>query len=291
MDADWSVSPVTQEHKDRARRQLGTSGSGNHFVDVGVLSVPETDDPAQRDRFTLTPGTYLAVVSHSGSRGPGAAVCNHYSGIAASMHPLLKGHMSRLAWLGLDTEPGQEYFAAMNLMGEFASANHACIHKSLSRTLGAQIIASVENHHNFAWKETHTLIDLDGGTRQREVIVHRKGATPAGPGELGVIPGSMAQPTYIVRGLGGEGSLNSASHGAGRLMSRSKAKRSFRWSDIEPVLRRQRVEVMSAGIDENPKVYKDIDRVLALQRDLAVPIARFDPRLVKMAPEGERAED
>ena len=93
--------------------------------------------------------------------------------------------LGRLAWLDLDTEAGQEYWAAMNLMGDYAAANHDVIHRLVAKLLGAEIIAGVENHHNFAWKEVH------GG---KELIVHRKGATPAGAGELGVIPGSMADP-------------------------------------------------------------------------------------------------
>ena len=144
----------------------------------------------------------------------------------------------------------------------------------------------VENHHNFAWKETHDL-----GDGPREYVVHRKGATPAGDGVLGIIPGSMADPGYIVRGKGGAGSLDSASHGAGRVMSRRQAKKTFRWAHVRGYLRERGVTLLSAGIDENPKVYKDIRRVMSLQRDLVEPIAAFQPRLVKMAPEGERAED
>ena len=144
----------------------------------------------------------------------------------------------------------------------------------------------VENHHNFAWKETHDL-----GNGPREYIVHRKGATPAGEGVLGIVPGSMADPGFIVRGKGGAGSLDSASHGAGRVMSRTQAKKTFRWAHVRDLLRERGVTLLSAGIDENPKVYKDIRRVLSLQSDLVEKVARFDPRLVKMAPDGERAED
>src|SRR5207244_13119293 len=125
------------------------------------------------------------------------------------------------AWLDLNSQPGQEYWAAMNLMGKYASANHALIHQRIARAIGAKVIAGVENHHNFAWKETH------GG---KEVVVHRKGATPAGKDVLGVIPGSMASPGFVVRGKGVAESLESASHGAGRCMSRTAAKAQFRWN-------------------------------------------------------------
>lgn len=275
MDHDWSVSPITKQNKDKAHAQLGTSGSGNHFVEFGMLSL---DAPA----LNLQPGQYLALLSHSGSRGTGAQVCDHYSKLAMSKHPELSNEARHLAWLDMDSAEGQEYWAAMNLMGEYASANHACIHEAIARHLGAQVLASVKNHHNFAWRERH------GG---REVIVHRKGATPADAGALGVIPGSMASPCYVVRGKGDEASLRSAAHGAGRVMSRRQAKRTYHWQQVQPLLRQRGVTLLSAGLDEVPQVYKDIDAVMAAQSDLVEAIARFDPRLVKMAPAGERAED
>ena len=277
MDADWSVSHITERCKDKAWSQLGTSGSGNHFVEFGTLSLTEA-----RPELGLEAGEYLALLSHSGSRGTGAQVCDHYSRIAQQLHPNLPRELRHLAWLPMDSTEGQAYWAAMQLMGEYASANHACIHDAIARHLGTDVIAGVENHHNFAWREAH-----DG----REVIVHRKGATPADAGVLGIIPGSMASPGYVVRGLGSEASLRSASHGAGRVMSRRKARETFRWAHIRPKLEAAGVEVLSAGLDENPGVYKDIDVVMAEQRDLVEAIARFDPKLVKMAPDGEKAED
>lgn len=279
LDDDWSVSKITLQHKDKAWRQLGSSGSGNHFVEYGELEVFERPDG---DVLDLEPGTYLALLSHSGSRGTGAAVCSHYSSIARKLRPELPKELQHLAWLDLDSEVGQEYWQAMNLMGRYAAANHALIHRHIAKTLGVGVRLDVENHHNFAWKEVH-----DG----EEVIVHRKGATPAGAGVLGIIPGSMADPAYIVQGLGVESSLRSASHGAGRLMSRRKAKQSFTWSDTKKLLAERGVEVLSAGLDEVPMAYRNIDQVMASQRDLVEPLARFFPRIVKMAPPGERAED
>ncbi len=283
MDEDWKVSPVTARIKDKAHAQLGSSGSGNHFVEFGVLTVPEADGP---NPLGLEPGTYLALMSHSGSRAAGAAVCDFYSRVAMEHHPELTGPHRHLAWLDLDSQPGREYWEAMNLMGRYASANHACIHRHVTRRLGAEVIAGVENHHNFAWEERHV---VDG--EERTLIVHRKGATPAGRGVLGVIPGSMADPAFIVSGRDGPGSLSSASHGAGRVMSRTAARNSFRWPAVRDLLRERGVTLISAGLDENPGVYKDIRRVMALQKDLVDPVARFDPKLVKMAPEGEKAED
>ena len=286
MDEDWSVSPVTQRLRDKARAQLGTSGSGNHFVEFGTLTVEPGEE--HDAGLGLEPGTYLALLSHSGSRGTGAAVCDHYSRVAAEKRAGLEGQLRHLAWLTMDEHEGQEYWAAMELMGRYASANHACIHHHVVRALGARAIAGVENHHNFAWKERH---DPGDGRGERELIVHRKGATPAGRGALGVIPGSMASPGFVVRGLGGAHSLDSAAHGAGRVMSRRKARESFRWAGVRDLLKERGVTLISAGIDENPHVYKDIRHVMGRQKDLVETIARFDPKLVKMAPEGEKPED
>jgi tRNA-splicing ligase RtcB len=123
------------------------------------------------------------------------------------------------------------------------------------------------------------------------VYVHRKGATPADAGVLGIIPGSMASPCYVVRGRGQASSLHSAAHGAGRVMSRKKARETFRWAHVRDLLARRQVRLLSAGLDEVPMVYKDIDQVMAAQADLVDIVARFNPRLVKMAPAGERPED
>ena len=275
MDTDWSVSPVTQRFRDKAAAQLGTSGSGNHFVEFGEFTV-------ENNQLGPEHGTYLALLSHSGSRGTGAQVCDYYSRLARAKHKDLPRELSYLAWLDLNSADGREYWAAMELMGQYASANHQLIHKYIARHLGAGVLLDIENHHNFAWKERH------GG---RDVIVHRKGATPAGAGVLGVIPGSMASPTFVARGKGQPESLNSASHGAGRVMSRHKARESFNWRTVKPYLEERGVKLISAGLDEVPMVYKNIEEVMAAQTDLVEPVAKFLPRLVKMAPAGERAED
>jgi tRNA-splicing ligase RtcB len=280
MDRDWGVKTVTSKMKDRAWAQLGTSGSGNHFVEFGKLTVLNAT-------VGLAPGTYLALLSHSGSRGTGAQVAQHYSRLARELHPELPQDLSHLAWLDLSTEAGQDYWAAMELMGGYAAANHALIHASIARSLGVDVMLDIENHHNFAWRERHQLPDGSDA----EVIVHRKGATPAGAGVLGIIPGSMGTPGYVVRGKGVAASLNSAAHGAGRRMSRTKAKEMFTWETAQKFLRERGVTLLSAGLDEVPMAYKDIDEVMAAQSDLVEPLARFEPRLVKMAPSGEPPED
>ncbi len=277
LDADWSVTRVTRENRDRARQQLGTSGSGNHFVEFGILTLNE-----RSPELDLQPGQYTALLSHSGSRGTGASVCSTYSNIARQNLPKKYQHVDRLAWLEMSSEAGQEYWAAMNLMGDYAAANHAVIHRLVTGLLGARILSGVENHHNFAWLEKHN---------GKEVVVHRKGATPAGRGELGVIPGSMADPAFVVRGLGHPDSLMSASHGAGRAMSRTKAREQFSFRAVQKSLAARGIQVLAAGSDEVPMVYKNIEQVMAEQRDLVEIVARFDPRIVKMCGDGSPAED
>ncbi len=267
MDADWNVSPLTKRFRDKAWKQLGTSGSGNHFVEFGELTLAQAD-------LGLAAGTYLALLSHSGSRGTGASLAEHYSRVARDQHPELPNQLQPLAWLDLESEAGQEYWGAMELMGHYAAANHALIHQGIVKHLKAEVLLDVENHHNFAWKETHN---------GEELVVHRKGATPAGEGVLGVIPGSMGTPGYVVRGKGHPESLNSASHGAGRKMSRKAAKENFTWKQTRDFLAKRGVTLLSAGLDETPMAYKDINEVMAAQADLVTAVARFDPKLVKMA--------
>jgi len=174
----------------------------------------------------------------------------------------------------MDSEEGQEYWLAMNLAGDYASACHNHIHKRLSAALGEEHIAKVENHHNFAWKET-----LEDG---REVVVHRKGATPAGKGVLGIIPGSMTAEGFIVRGKGNVTSINSASHGAGRKMSRTKAKNSITTHQLNKILNDHGVELLGGGLDEAPMAYKNIHQVMDSQKDLVEVIGTFLPKIVRM---------
>jgi tRNA-splicing ligase RtcB len=245
-------------------------------VEFGLLTLSQRDE-----ELGLDAGTYVALMSHSGSRGAGASVCDVYSRMAQARLPKKYTDFGRLGWWDLDSEAGQEYWAAMNLMGDYAAANHDVIHRLVSKQLGGRIIAGVENHHNFAWKEVHN---------GQELIVHRKGATPAGEGVLGVIPGSMADPAYVVRGKGNAASLNSASHGAGRRMSRTAAREKYNFRAVQRDLEAKGIRVLTAGSDEVPYVYKDIRDVMAAQTDLVDIIAEFQPKIVKMSDDG-RSED
>jgi len=253
--------------KDKAYEQLGTSGGGNHFVEFGIVNLPENND------FNLPGGEYLGLLSHSGSRNFGACIAQHYTQIAKSKCNLPKG-ATNLAWLYLDTDEGIEYWLAMNLAGDYASANHEIIHKKISNAIGEKPLMVIENHHNFAWKEK---ID-----NNKIAIVHRKGATPAFKGVYGVIPGSMTLPGFIIKGKGNSLSLNSASHGAGRVMSREQAKKTFTKKELNQVLDKAGVELIGGGLDEAPMAYKDINEVMEYQKDLVEIIGKFYPKIVRM---------
>ncbi len=265
---EFNETEIVRNLKDKAYRQIGTSGGGNHFVEFGWLDLEQTDE-----QIGIGVGTYLALLSHSGSRGFGAAVAKHYTELAMEICRL-PGHARHLAWLSLASGEGEEYWRAMNLAGEYARANHHQIHQRIAKTLGETPLACIENHHNFAWKEA----DASG----REWIVHRKGATPAHKDVLGVIPGSMTLPGFIVRGRGVEASINSASHGAGRVMSRRKAKKNLSEGDIRSQLKHYGVDLTGGGLDEAPQVYKNIHKVMNAQRELVEILGSFTPKIVRM---------
>jgi tRNA-splicing ligase RtcB (3'-phosphate/5'-hydroxy nucleic acid ligase) len=274
---EWAATKTLRSLRDKAHSQLGTSGSGNHFVEWGYIEVMHRDELLQ-----LPPGKYLALLSHSGSRGFGGKIASAYSSIAMEKTRLPEG-AKHLAWLELDTEEGQEYWLSMNLAGDYASANHHEIHNKIAKALRQKPIGMVENHHNFAWKET-----LPDG---REVMVHRKGATPAGEGVLGIIPGSMTAPGFVVKGKAEKSSLASASHGAGRVLSRKKAIRELDRKEVKAHLEKAGVQLMGAGLDEAPMVYKNIHEVMLAQDNLIETLAAFHPKIVRMADSKEPAED
>lgn len=267
--AEFQEIGVVKSLKDKAWKQIGSSGGGNHFVEFGLVDIIDPEN-----EWNVNPGVYLAVLSHSGSRGLGAGIAGYYTKLAMDRTKLPR-EAKHLAWLDLDKEEGQEYWLAMNLAGDYASACHHHIHHRLSKALGETPMFMVENHHNFAWKE-----ELDDGT---QVIVHRKGATPAGKGVLGIIPGSMTAPGFIVRGKGNARSINSASHGAGRVLSRKKAINSITRHALSKVLKEHQVTLVGGGLDEAPMAYKDINQVMKFQQDLVDVVGTFQPKIVRMA--------
>ncbi len=259
---------ILKSVKDRARKQIGSSGGGNHFVEFGTVEILD-----ENNEWNIKPGKYMALLSHSGSRGMGATIANHYTKLAMAACPLPQ-QAKHLAWLDLDTELGMEYWLAMNLAGDYASACHEQIHQRMAIGLRTTPLAIIENHHNFAWKEKDE--------NDQDIIVHRKGATPAGKGVLGIIPGSMTAPGFIVRGKGNATSINSASHGAGRQMSRTKAKNELQKDTVEKYLMDHGVDLIGGGLDEAPMAYKDINQVMSYQHDLVEVIGTFLPKIVRM---------
>lgn len=272
-DSLFSEIKMLGQLKDKAYSQLGTSGGGNHFVEFGILDL-------YNDEINLPKGKYLALLTHSGSRGLGASIAAHFTQLAKEKCKL-PDEAKNLAYLSLDSEEGISYWKAMNLAGNYASACHEVIHERLVKATGSECLLKVENHHNFAWKE-HWMGE--------ELIVHRKGATPAGDGVLGFIPGSMTAPGFLVRGKGVEASLGSASHGAGRQMSRTAANKSIKRADLKHMLEDHNVKLIGGGTDEAPLAYKPIEKVMAAQKDLVDVLAQFQPKLVRMSDDGSRED-
>jgi tRNA-splicing ligase RtcB len=264
---EFSEISFLQPLQHKALKQLGSSGSGNHFVEFGKVEITDATNP-----MNLPVGNYVGLLTHSGSRGLGANIANHYTQIAMEKTVLPK-EAKHLAWLDLDTEEGMEYWLAMNLAGDYASACHHTIHAKIAKAIGEKPLAMVENHHNFAWKEIY---------EGKEVIVHRKGATPAGKDVLGIIPGSMTAPGFIVKGKGEKTSLNSASHGAGRKMSRTKALANITHDALKKELAAHGVKLIGGGLDEAPFAYKDINEVMQSQTTLVDVLGKFYPAIVQM---------
>ncbi|WP_195332656.1 RtcB family protein [Bacteroides salyersiae] len=264
---EFRLTPLLQKLHGKAVRQLGTSGQGNHFVNFGELELQE------KNALQLPAGNYVALLSHSGSRGLGAAIAQHYSFLARESCKLPR-EAQNFAWLDLRSEEGQAYWMSMNLAGDYAQACHERIHINLAKALGLTPLSNVSNHHNFAWREEITPGQF--------AIVHRKGATPAGKGQSGLIPGSMATPGYLVCGKGVSESLCSASHGAGRAMSRQQAQNTFTQSALKKYLTQAGVTLIGGSVEEMPLAYKDIERVMRAQSDLVEIQGRFLPRIVRM---------
>ncbi|MEP6674000.1 MAG: RtcB family protein [Ferruginibacter sp.] len=264
---EFNETDLLKGLQGKAARQMGSSGSGNHFVEFGIVEILEKDEV-----LGIEAGNYVGLLSHSGSRALGARIADHYTRIAKQKRRL-PDEARNLAWLNLDEQEGIEYWMSMNLAGDYASACHHVIHKKIAKQLGRQPIRMVENHHNFAWKEIH---------EGKEVIVHRKGATPAGKNVLGIIPGSMTAAGFIVKGKGETASLFSAAHGAGRRLSRTAAMGSITHNALKEELLKHGVTLSGGGLDEAPFAYKDIEMVMHSQKALVDIVGKFTPKIVRM---------
>ena len=274
-DEAWQI-PVASELKDLAAGQLGTVGSGNHYVDI-------FHDESER----------IWVGVHFGSRGLGHKLASHFikegggkDGI--NVDPVV---------LDADSQLGREYIACMNLAGRYAYAGRDWVCSRVAKILGANILDEVHNHHNFAWLEKHG---------DDELWVVRKGATPAFAGQRGFVGGTMGENSVILEGVEsdeGKLSLNSTVHGAGRIMSRTEAAGKSKWikgvktrvsvGKVTPEMMREwvvekaHVELRGAGLDESPHAYKRLPDVLAAHSDSIRILHQLTPIGVAMAGEGE----
>jgi tRNA-splicing ligase RtcB len=286
-DETWRDIPQVGKLRQLAREQLGTVGSGNHYVDL-------FEDEAG----------WVWVGVHFGSRGLGHRTTSGFLNLAAgrAFDDKAPGeHMDQPATvLSLRDDLGQAYWEAMTLAGRYAYAGRDFVVGQVLEILGAQATDEVHNHHNYAWRESH------GG---EEVIVVRKGATPAWPGQRGFIGGSMGDISVIVEGVDSEeakAALSSTVHGAGRVMSRTRAAGKRRWvrkdgrrvqEIVKPGevsremmvewLRREGVELRGAGADESPHVYRRLPEVLAAHAGSIRVLHTLRPLGVAMAGEDE----
>jgi tRNA-splicing ligase RtcB len=295
---DASAGGVSARAKERGRPQLGTLGSGNHFLEVQAVERVEAPEAA-RD-FGLEEGQTVVLI-HSGSRGLGHQVCTDF---LATMGAAMKKHGitvpdRQLACVPVQSEEGQAYLAAMRAAANFAWANRQAIHHMLRGAFrkvfgaGARLDVVYDVCHNIAKREKHR---YEG--REVDVLVHRKGATRAFParhaaipaeykaaGQPVFVPGSMGTASWVLAGAEGamEESFGSVCHGAGRLMSRSAAKAGRSAREVREGLAARgilvRSETSGGLVEEVPEAYKDVDRVVEIvhQAGLARKVARLRP--------------
>lgn len=243
-----------------AQHQLGTLGSGNHFVDLMVVRHrTNPDDPA------------VGLLTHGGSRKTGHTIAGKYMKLAekATRDKYLKVPKG-YGWLDINTDLGEEYYNMMELMVGYACANHQIVHEEIIAAMGTDTTGVLTSIHNFAVEEAPGF------------FMHRKGATPLGKGKMGLIPGSSGSLSYIVQGLGNEECLNSSSHGAGRRFSRSQAKKLFKQDEFDITM--SDIKYHGVAHDEGITAYKDINRVIELQVEAKIlePLAAMEPRIVVM---------
>lgn len=263
-DADaWHASGM-EEYRQKAERQLGTVGGGNHYVDL------------MRDEEG-----YVWVGVHFGSRGLGHTSTTRYLKEAGGK----EGINVPPAIVDEDSELGQRYIAAMQLGGRYAYAGREWVIERVRRIIGGNITESIHNHHNHAWKETHVI-----NGEPRELWVVRKGATPAFPGQKGFVGGSMGDDAVILEGVDSPqamATLYSTVHGAGRTFGRKEAKRRFTRKQMDDWLRERGVMLLGADLDESPMAYRRLPDVLAHHSGSVRVLHRLRPFAVVMAGAGE----
>jgi tRNA-splicing ligase RtcB (3'-phosphate/5'-hydroxy nucleic acid ligase) len=255
----WTASDMVS-YRQKANAQLGTVGSGNHYVDL----------MCDEDGFV-----WIGV--HFGSRGLGHSSATRFLKAAGGKD----GMNVPPAVIDEDSELGRRYIAAMELAGRYAYAGREWVIERVRRIVGGTVTESVHNHHNYAWRERH------GG---RDLWVVRKGATPAFPGQRGFVGGSMGDDAVIVEGIDSDearASLYSTVHGAGRLFGRKEAKRRFGRDEMDAWLRRRGVVLIGADLDESPMAYRRLPEVLAEHSGTVKVLHTLRPFAVAMAGSGE----
>jgi tRNA-splicing ligase RtcB len=255
--------PVIQRELDSARKQLGTLGGGNHFIEIQAGS-----------------DGHVWLMIHSGSRNFGYKIAAEYHAKALKYCQQHNFELpdKDLAFLPMDNPLAQEYKAAMDYALAFAAENRQRMKEVCSEQMQYEtrcgFLREINIHHNFAAEETHY---------GRTLVVHRKGATRAGKGLDGIIPGSMGTSSYIVRGLGNPDSFLSSSHGAGRVMGRNDANRRLTYEQVRQAMKGIVFDTWPRGrkgkidLSEAPQAYKDIDAVMGAQKDLVEVVAKLRP--------------
>jgi tRNA-splicing ligase RtcB len=263
-DADaWRESDM-EAYRHKASTQLGTVGSGNHYVDL------------LRDE-----NGWVWIGVHFGSRGFGHTSATRYLKAAGGKDGM---HVAP-AVVDEDSEIGRRYIAAMQLAGRYSYAGREWVVERCRQIIGGHVQDLVHNHHNYAWREKHTI----GGV-ERDLWVVRKGATPAFPGQRGFVGGSMGDDCVILEGVDSEeakASLYSTVHGAGRLFGRMQAKRTFTRTQMDNWLQERGVMLAGGDLDESPMAYRRLPEVLAAHAGSIRVLHTLRPFAVAMAGEGE----
>jgi tRNA-splicing ligase RtcB len=255
----WRQSDM-EAYRQKAAAQLGTVGSGNHYVDL------------MRDEDGLV---WIGV--HFGSRGLGHTSATRYLKLAGGKD----GMNVPPAVIDEDSELGRRYIAAMELAGRYSYAGREWVVERVRKIIGGAVTDMVHNHHNYAWRETHN---------GRELWVVRKGATPAFPGQRGFVGGSMGDDAVIIEGVDSpqsRASLYSTVHGAGRLFGRKEAKRRFTRVEMDQWLKGRGVTLIGADLDESPMAYRRLPEVLAQHAGTVRVLHTLRPFAVAMAGAGE----
>jgi len=254
---------VVHRQYTSAKKQIGTLGGGNHFIEIQKGS-----------------DNHVWIMIHSGSRNIGLKVAEHYNKLAIHLNERWHSSVDKkqdLAFLPIETPEAKDYFAEMQYCVDFALANRMLMMERIKSAFYSVIgrdfpaLEFINIAHNYARWETHF------GTN---VIVHRKGATSAREGEIGIIPGSQGTKSYIVLGKGNAESFQSCSHGAGRLMGRKQAQRELVLDEeIEKLNRKGIVHAIrnTSDLDEAPGAYKNIDVVMENQADLVEVLVELSP--------------